>query len=263
MLCWASRRIFILVKVLKLCTSDEFAPGVPDEARAYRVAERIIAERTGEQVETVLKTIWPTEALPDVIQRWQKEYRPDVVLFLVSPFWMTFESVPLALERRFGRVGGWVGRTTTRVGEHPRLSGSLPVRLARKLSLMLLRGAYYFEPDQVESVVESCLHRLLESESLDVVVRGPLNALGLHGSTRSLRAAEARRRRTDALLARTCARLHVKYVSRSAPGRPDRARFQSDLVHTGVEAHRERGELEGGAIATLWLTHSAQPGATR
>ena len=75
------------MKVLKLPTSDELAADIPDEARAYRVAERVIAERTGEPVETRLKAIWPSERLPDLVARWRDECQPDVVLVTVNPFW--------------------------------------------------------------------------------------------------------------------------------------------------------------------------------
>ncbi len=243
------------MKVLKLCTSDELAGDIPDESRAYRVAERVIRERTGLDVETVLQNIWPTDRLPRLLETWVAQHQPDVVLFVVSPYWMTFESVPLRVRRSAGPIGEKLGAWMTRVGENPRLSPSWPVRLARSASLRLIRGAYPFEPEEVTQVVEESLATLLANEWLEVVVRGPLVALGHHGSRRSLARAEAGRRKTDHLLRTLCARLHVTYVERpeGASHDNDREHFTGDFVHTDAEKHRERGELEGGAIAELWL----------
>jgi hypothetical protein len=243
------------MKVLKLCTSDELAGDIPDASRAYRVAERVIRERTGMEVETVLQNIWPTPRLPRLLEGWVSQHEPDVVLFVISPYWMTFESVPLRVRRSAGPIGEKLGAWMTRVGEDPRLSPSWPVRLARGASLRLIRGAYPFEPEEVASVVEDSLGTLLTNESLEVVVRGPLVALGHHGSRRSLARAEARRRKTDDLLKAACARLHVAYVGRpeGATHETDREHFTGDFVHTDAEKHRERGELEGAAIAEVWL----------
>lgn len=243
------------VRVLKLCTSDELAGDIPDESRAYRVAERVIREQTGLDVETVLQNIWPTPRLPALLKAWVAQHQPDVVLFVVSPYWMTFESVPLRVRRSAGPLGEKLGAWMTRVGENPRLSPSWPVRLARGASLRLIRGAYPFEPEEVAGVVEDSLATLLANESMEVVVRGPLVALGHHGTRRSLARAEARRRKTDRLLKTLCARLHVTYVERpgGATHDTDREHFTGDFVHTDAEKHRERGELEGAAIAEVWL----------
>lgn len=252
------------MKVLKLCTSDELAGDIPDESRAYRVAERVISERTGVEVETVLQNIWPTGRLPALLEGWVAQYQPDVVLFVVSPYWMTFESVPLRVRRSLGPVGRALGAWMTRVGENPRLSPSWPVRLARSASLRVMRGAYPFEPADVARVVEESLATLLVNESIEVVVRGPLVALGHHGSRRSLARAEARRQETDALLKAACARLHVTFVGRpqGASHETDRQHFTGDFVHTDEDMHRERGELEGGAIAATWL-RAHDPGGRR
>src|SRR5437762_14075309 len=91
------------MRVLKLCTSDEFAGDLPDSARAYRIAENVIREKTGEGVETTLKAIWPDRALPGIVEGWLDRYSTDLVLLVVSGYWMTFESVPLRLEHRLGR----------------------------------------------------------------------------------------------------------------------------------------------------------------
>lgn len=242
------------MKVLKLCTSDELAGDIPDVQRAYRVAEQVIREATGEQVETKLHLIWPGEKLPGLVEGWVEQFQPDVVLVVVSPFWMTFASTPLRLRRRFKRFGEWLGKQGQRAAEHPRIGNSRLVRAGQRASLTLIGGDYHFEPSYVTAVTERVVRKILAAESVEVVVRGPLVALGHHGNRRSLADAERRRRTSDEQLRELCQRLHVTYVGKSAAdAKADRQRFTGDLVHTDAEAHRERGELEGGAIARLWL----------
>lgn len=242
------------VKVLKLCTSDETAGDIPDSQRAYSVAERFIAAATGEPVQTTLRPIWPDDGLPDLIDRWLDRYEPDMVLFVVSPFWMTFESTPLKLQRKFGRLGTAVGGAGARVGGYSRISGTKPMQWLRRGAVAAIGGEYYFTPSYISELVERCGRRVLAREDVELVVRGPLEALGHHGTAATLRRAHARRNECERRLIEVCARLHAPYVTRAAPQSDDvnRANFGGDFVHTNVDAHRERGELEGRALAAAW-----------
>jgi len=237
------------MKVLKLCTSDEFTSDVPDEQRAYRVAERVIADAAGEPVETILKPIWPRAELPAIIERWMMEHQPDLVLFVVSPFWMTFESVPLKLQRRFGRAGKAVGNLGTRTTRIPWLVTLRPYQFARRMAIRTIGGAYHFEPEYIADLTERCARVILREEKAGLVIRGPLVALGRHGSSGTRRRAGLRRLETHRRLKEIASRLHAGYVGAEAEPYDERS---LDAVHSTAVAHRQRGMMEGQALAEAW-----------
>jgi hypothetical protein len=251
------------VKILKLCTSDELAPGIPEGQRAYQVAERVIHDATGEAVETTLRVIWPSPQLPDLLDQWLDKYGPDLVLFVVSPFWMTFESTPLKLQRRFGKAGQKLGQMGARVGGHPKVSETRAAMAARRLLISTIGGDFYFEPEEISELTDACTRRVLARESVGLVIRAPLTATGLHGNESSMRRASERRQRTARLLRELCEQVHVTFVDRhpSMTDEADRFEARADLVHSDVRAHRRRGELEGAALVEAWRQLSgSEPG---
>ncbi len=242
-----------VVRVLKLCTSDDLAGDLADDARAYRVAERTIREATGEDVQTTLKAIWPDRALPDVVENWLVRYQPDLVLFVVSGYWMTFESVSLRLERRLGRLGRWLGRAGERAARIPG-SESAAGRALRTGLRRVVGADAAFTPEEVISVVEACIRRVLSRESVGLVVRAPLVALVHNENARGRARGERRLAEVDAALQQLCSRLSVEYVTREAanPYGGDETRLLADFVHSGEESHRVRGLAEGAALAAVW-----------
>lgn len=72
------------MRILRLSTSDDLRPELPESGRIHRLVEQAFAAETGEPVETLIRVIWPTPGLADVIDRWLESYDPDVVFFRVS-----------------------------------------------------------------------------------------------------------------------------------------------------------------------------------
>ena len=111
------------MRILRLSTSDDLRPEVPETDRIHRLVEHAFAAETGQPVETMIRVIWPTPALPDAIDRWLQSYDPDVVFFRVSSYWFTYESVPLRLERsRLGRPARALARAGFASADAPRLA---------------------------------------------------------------------------------------------------------------------------------------------
>jgi hypothetical protein len=89
---------------------------VPGAERAHRIADELFTELTGEPVEPVLKLFWPEPGLPDIVDRWIARYQPDVVFMRTSMVWCAYESVPLRIERRLGRLGRPLARFGFKLG---------------------------------------------------------------------------------------------------------------------------------------------------
>lgn len=245
------------MRVLRLTNSSDFAPGVPAALGSAAIAEEAVVRATGEQVETVMRVFWPSPALPGIVERWLARYEPDVVFIRASSFWVSYESVPLRVQRLFGPAGRWSGSLALRVGGHPRVAANPAVRVVRQFAARTLGGDPYFSPEEAAGHVESLLRAALSRESAVVVVRGPGHTFDSSGTVRGF---ERARRRTDELderLRELCAKLHVSYVPvRDVVDQPEY--LLGDGIHENAAGQRVFGELEGEAIARSWLLSTAR-----
>jgi hypothetical protein len=247
------------MRVLKLGTSNDFATAIPEHDRAYRVTERLLADATGEQVEVIPRVIWPDPKLPGLIEQWLVKYRPDLVLLVVNPFWMTFESVPLRLQRRLGRAGKAAGNLGIKAAGVPWLAHNPIFRFGRRLALKTIGGDVYFEPEEVTAVVEQCARRILREEGVGLVIRGPKNALTYHNDAAGRARCERRRLETHFALKRLAQELHAGYVGSETPvvEPDDSGGYRGDFVHITKREHEERGRTEGAALLDVWRGMSA------
>ncbi|MGH2632945.1 MAG: hypothetical protein ACRDG3_06005, partial [Tepidiformaceae bacterium] len=182
------------MRILRLSTSDDLRPEVPESDRIHRLVEQTLTEETGQPVETMIRVIWPTPALPEAIGRWLDSYDPDVVFFRVSSYWFTYESVPLKFERsRFARPGHVLARAGFASASTPWLAYTPVYRGARNLARRVIGSAVNFTPDEVIEAVEGSLRRIVQHERAVVVVRGALIAETDGCSAAVQRRAEANR----------------------------------------------------------------------
>jgi len=242
------------LRVLKLGTSDDLTAAIPEEDRAYRVTQRFLGDATGLPVEVISRVIWPGPKLPGLIDQWLDRYEPDLVLLVVNPYWMTFESVPLRLQRRLGWAGKAAGDMGTRAAGVPWLAYNPVFRAGRRFALKTIGGDVHFEPAEVVAVVEQCARRVLRREGIGLVLRGPRNALTYHNDAAGRARGERRRRETHIALARLAMELHAGYVGSDSPALAfdDANAFRGDFVHTTTREHRERGLIEGRALLDAW-----------
>jgi hypothetical protein len=246
------------LRILRLTNSNDLLGNIPAELRGAAVAERVVAEATGEPVETVQRVVWPGPELPAIVERWLANYQPDVVFIRIPAFWICYESVPLRLQRRLGPLGYWPGRLGLKIGGNPGFAASRFGKTTRKLLLRTIGGDAYFTPQQVTLHVEAVLRTVLAKESVVPAVRGPGHSINSAGTARGLARAVQRSEQLDALLAAACSRLHVAYVSARAVGH-DSSFLLSDELHDGPEGQRLYGEVEGRLIASAWL-ETLRPG---
>ncbi len=242
------------MRVLRLATSDE-APGrlSPGESAAD-VAARMLEAASGEPVETVMRAPWPAPGLPDLVDKWMRQYEPDMVLLKANSFWFNYLSVPLMLERKLGPVGKRLSRAGVRVGETPWLTRTAAFRTGRRMLVRALGGATYFTPQEVVSSMEECARRILAHEGVALMIEGPHSRMNHELARKAAIAHEKRRLHVHNSLKRFAAEVHVPFIGQDVlPTREEvAATVGADHLHVGPEAARTLGEAEGAVLVEMW-----------
>lgn len=245
-----------MIRILRLGNSSDRALDIAEGARAHEIVERMLAEASGEEVETILRPIWPTTQLPDLISKWMDEYQPDLVFLRVNNVWYNSESIPLRIQRKFGRVGTGVGNATERATKRRWVNQSPIYKRLRKLALLTVGYDLHFTTDEVLERMDECLRRIVAHEHVGVVVRGTIGKKEKNDKLPKRIAQQHDLRRTivDDGLREICDRLHVTYLSRAIrdPARLDPAIRGSDGIHPGERGHQLAGQDEGAAIVAEW-----------
>ena len=243
------------MRLLRLGNSYDTDPNIATESNKASVADRILSGGTGESVETTIRVIWPDPGLPDLVDSWLERYQPDLVLLVVSSYWFTYVSVPLKVERMFGRFGKPLARAGLRAAATPWLAHNPAFRLARRAAIASVGGTTNFTPEQVVESMEACIRRIVARERIGLAVRGPRVAFAADGTEKTRRWAEGRRAAVDREISEFCQKLHVEYIGYSVGASPldNPDAFQGDLVHSTVDAHEEQGTREGDALLRAWL----------
>lgn len=243
------------MRLLRLTNSSDTYEGVPEVQRAHRIADDLFTELTGEPVEPVLKLFWPDASLPDVVERWVARYEPDVVFMRASMVWVAYESVPLRLERRLGRLGRPLARLGFKVGGNETMTRTAAFRKARSWALRTIGGDTHFEPEEVTANVAETFRRVLKREAVIPALCGPGFAREASGTTKGRERAARRNSELHLRLGAMADSMRIPYSS--ARMEFDATHLAPDGWHTGVVGQRVQGEIEGRLVAEAWL--AAQP----
>ena len=235
------------MKILRLTNSSDLHPGVAEELRAPAVAARIIAAELGEPVETIQKAAWPTAALSSVVAKWLDEFEPDVVFVRLSSFWVAYESTPLRVSRRLGRIGEPVSNAGLRIGTHPKLVENGAFKAARRAVVRTVGGDTYFTPAGASEEMHRMLAAVVAHESIVPVVRGTGLLLNSSGTKSGLRRAIRRVTDLNDGVAAACAAHRVAFVPEVIDSALSSSRL-NDEVHDGPEAHERLGRDDALAI---------------
>ena len=236
--------------MLRVGTSNDESGNVPESSRAWFVAEKMLAEATGEPVETILKRGWPNESYALAVSRWMEEYRPEIVVLQVNNFWYGHESVPLWFERRFGRAGKKVNSLTDRVGKTEWFAESrFGLALSRGLGRML-PSATHFSIKEIVACMEAAMRKVLAEEGSILLVRGNENWAQLpFASERQNRRNLARNAQMSAAMQQLCDRLHVPYFERGLVPKDEMGIVLNGARwHNSAEGERRIGEFDGEAM---------------
>lgn len=243
----------VTIRLLRLTHSDDFVEQIPPELRAGAIADRILADASGEEVDSVSKGIWPVPELPDHIARWMGRYEPDMVIIRIAAYWFTYESVPLKLERM---LGPWSRRLTSlgnRAAANRVIGHNAAFKLLQKASLRIIGGATLLTPDETVGVAEACLRPILSREGVGVVLRGPRTPFGGFKSRRALRRSEIKRQCVNRRLAELCSRHHLTFAGfDSMEELLDPSIRLGDRLHSNLAGQEQVGRMEGGALVREW-----------
>jgi hypothetical protein len=242
------------MRVLRVGTSNDFIAHIPQEQRGWAVASGILAQASGEPVETVLKRSWPTAAFAPAVARWMEEEEPDLVVLSVNNFWFGHESTALWFERKLGRAGQRVTKASLKVGKSRLLSDNRWGQRVNRTLLRVLPGATHFTIPQVAEAMENAIRKVLTHEGTPLLVRG-------HDSYVKLPMADERynrrnRARNEAMSARmraVCDRLHVPYFERPLMEWDEVQVLVGEAGwHHSVEGERLTGVFDGEAMVAVW-----------
>ena len=247
-----------LVRILRLTNSNDFTKGIPDERRAYRVVERALAEESGEHVETVRKVIWPSDDLPDIIERWINENQPDIVFLTVNPYWFNYESVPLKLQRRLGPIGRLFGDAGLRAADTPWLAHNAVFRKVRYFAQATIGGECPFTTAYVLESMEAVTRRILRHEDVHLVVRSSQGGKDRPDlPPRVQKRHQARRIEVADGLERICDALNVTRMAGNTFRKFDPEVRTGDGLHRNVDGHLAAGTLEAEFMVAYWRSFHA------
>ena len=241
------------IRLLRLTNSDDLVSDAPPEQRAAAVAERILAEASGEDVDAVMKAIWPKPELPGIIAGWVERYEPDLVIIRISSYWFTYESVPLRLERALGRWSGRLTKLGKDAAANQLIGHNRAFKLLQKGMLRTIGGATLLTADQTVEVAEACLRPILAREGVGVVVRGPRTPFGGFRSRAALLKSEEKRQYVNRRLAEVCQRHHITFAPfESMEEVLDPGTRLGDGVHINARGQLLTGTMEGEALIREW-----------
>jgi len=199
------------MKILWLGSSQSVDGYLPEEQRAPGLVGKRLSELLQTDVEVSVRYIWPNDRLPSLLETWIDEYRPDMVNFGVAAYWCCYESVPLKIQRRFGRVGSPAANAGSKVADTGWLSSNRLYYAAKSLALATIGGETNFEPEEVVDRTKECIKIILDREGTALLLMS-MHGLDPHYTLGRRRPwAEARRQFVDRELLAFCSDLPVLY----------------------------------------------------
>ncbi len=239
------------MRILRIGTSNDDQTPVPEAQRGWKIAEQMLAEATGEPVETVLRRGWPNSKFGDRLEAWMEELQPDFVVIQVNNYWYGHESIPLWLHRRLGRVGDSVGSVGAKVGRWSWVADNRVAQLVNRRAPDVLPYATHFSVAEVASGMESALRRVLTHEGVLLLVRGNEDWHIPTASARFNRRNRARNAAMSAAMREVCERLRVPYAQR--PSNPEEVRTVNNAgFHSAPEEQQNAGAFDGESMIAAW-----------
>lgn len=243
------------MRILFLGNSNDELKLAGDAPLRNQLMREALSEEFGE-VEVIMKRTWPDAALPVALEKWLKTLEPDVVYINVTEFWCLHESIPLRIERTFGRVGRPIARAALKAAASPTIGHNRVFRGIRTAAQAVIRGDPQFTPQQVTARVTECARICLRREGTVVVVDGQRGRWPLSITRRGRDRIERRRQEVHRGLTEACARLHVVYESDDIPqwkaNAALRKQAHSDGFHHGAAAQVLMANESAALIRRAW-----------
>ena len=242
------------MRVLRLGTSNDAAGSLPEDQRGWKIAERRLAEATGDPVETILKGAWPNAAFASRLESWMDEYKPDLVVLQINNFWYGYESIPLWFERRLGRPGVSVNRIGLKLRNSPRFADSRWAQLVSRSLLRVLPSTTHFTIPEVATCMEGAMRKILAREGIILLVRGNDDWASMPMASRRFnRRNHARNAAMSSAMRSMCERLRVPYVQRPTLQAGELQTVNGAGWHYDAQGERQGGEFDAEAMTAAWL----------
>ncbi len=241
------------MRILRLANSNDFVSYVSDDKRTYRYVEQAMEALTGEPWETIRKPISPAESLPDIVERWITEFQPDIVYLMVNSYWFNYESVPLKLKRKFGRVGEVVGDAGLAAAGKPWFADRWWFHKTRYFLQSTIGGETPFTPEYVLENMEAVIRRILRHEDVHLVVRSSLGGKERPDLPKKVQARrEVRRQVVAEGMERICEQLNVANLSGKTRRKFDKELRAGDMLHSNEAGHAVAGGREAEFMVAFW-----------
>ncbi len=242
------------MRILRLSNSNDINARIPPERRMGSVVKALLEERLQETVEVQTRLLWPTPRCPELVSGWAEEFEPDIVYFLLSEYWTTYESVPLMLRRRFGRVGARLARLGKDSANTPWFAENAVFHRARNLAVRTIGGATPFTVDEALAAIEATVRLLARREETVIVVRGPAKAMNSGGDKAGLRRNEKRLASFSAGAQAIAERYRTEWLTFPAhlEHDADPSVLLGDRIHRNEEGHLAIALAEAETLSAIW-----------
>lgn len=245
------------MKLLLLGNSADIRNDVPPEERRGMLLREEMEQGFGEPVEIATRTFWPNAQAPTRVEAWLEEERPDMLLITATAFPFAYPSVPLKLERMFGRFGKRLRKVGVGAANTPWLAHNAVFRGLRRAAQLTIGGAYYLTVDEVIENTTKALRVAVRHEEVVVVYKAPGGG-GIYQPTASARrAAEAKRQRVLDSIEQVCRELHVDYIRHNEPNhvRTPNLEDVGDGIHGKALYHQVRAAELIPTMLSAWQRH--------
>ncbi|MGE3074894.1 MAG: hypothetical protein AB7N24_02095 [Dehalococcoidia bacterium] len=234
------------LKILWLSTSNDNRANLAEGARRPELMAKMLEAEISHAVTLVTKPIWPSEELPEIIEKWLEREQPDIVWFSTAAYWFTYESVPLRLKNRFGRVGEKVSGAGITAGKDPRFANSATFRLVRRALQLTIGGDTQLTPEQVVERQTKNARTIARHEHIVLILEGPRGRTNFSASKRSAARAERKRLFVHRKLRDLAAELRAGYCGSDETLRAVVGEFrtQKDKFHMDETGHETSAALD-------------------
>jgi hypothetical protein len=240
------------VRVLRLGSSLDFSGELPPGTRAWEVAERRLSQAIDRPVTTTVKPVWPGARVPKLLESWLDELQPDIVLVVISSYWVETEVIANRV-RRLPRLGQRIEKVSKQAATKPALADSRAYLLGRRVLLRTIGGAVNFTPAQLEEHVEAWLRVILRKESVAAAVAGTPFSPDTLATKRAQHRATVRKDELRSRLQALAGRLDIPcHTPPHAADAFDPKLRLSDRVHFNPAAHARMGEIDAAAMLQAW-----------
>lgn len=251
------------MKILSIGNSNDTGTWFEGGRKRHEILHDKLVAEFGEPIEIVVKALWPNERAVGRLSDWLEEYQPDLVHLAMNPFWYSYESVPLRMQRILGKKAGTaVANTGFGIARNRRIAHNAVFRTIRRWGQRTIGGDTYFTTAQVVECISECIRLCVRNEGTIVIVKGNNGRAKPNMSARQIERRERRRAEVHNGLKPLCDQLHVSYSGsavaawKSDPTAPKASEDRvGDGLHSNAKGHERQADRLYESISAAIRAH--------